>query len=220
MAHHVRACGGSFCRGFCKTTAPSAVASDRASGPGLRAPTRTPRTRRGAECMKIGAAVFVHLCCRTRRAAMEGGSEKGGKVSCASPPPRHGKGETSQPKGGKTEGPNRTVHRARRPRRGRRWAASATAASGGGASCIFKVGRFERGVGCISCFRPSPPCTVPGKELRRWSRARTHAVSGMWERGAPPERSHETDKDTARLSHKLQTKPSAILQQLNDGEHG
>lgn len=103
-----KSCGGSFCRAFCKTTAPSAVASDRASGPGLRAPTRTPRTRRGAECMKIVAAVFVHLCCRTRRAAMEGGSEKGGKVSCASPPPRQSKGETSQPKGGKrgTE-PNR-----------------------------------------------------------------------------------------------------------------
>lgn len=32
---------------------------------------------------------------------MEGGSEKGGKVSCASPPPRQSKGETSQPKGGK-----------------------------------------------------------------------------------------------------------------------
>lgn len=32
---------------------------------------------------------------------MEGGSEREGKVFCASPPPHQSKGEMSQPKGGK-----------------------------------------------------------------------------------------------------------------------
>lgn len=36
-----------------------------------------------------------------RARAMEGGSEKEGKVFCASPPPHQSKGEMSQPKGGK-----------------------------------------------------------------------------------------------------------------------
>lgn len=165
--------------------------------------------------MKIGDAVFVHLCCRTRRAAMEGGSEKGGKVSCASPPPRHSKGETSQPKGGKTEGPNRTVHRARRPRRG---AARRLHSCSGAASCIFKVGRLKEGSAAFpaSDLPLAHARTVPGRRARA---QRTHAVSGMWEHGAPPERSHETDKDTARLHHKLQTKPRALLLlQFNHGE--
>lgn len=134
-----KSCGGSFCRVFCRITALPVAAADRASGPGLRAPTRTPRTRSGSECMKIGAAVFVHLCCRTRRAAkapaMEGGSEKEGKVSCASPPPHQSRGEMSQPKGGK----NRTEPCTTAATRSAPHGAPPAQLQLGGGSCIIKL---------------------------------------------------------------------------------
>ncbi|XP_029942672.1 dual specificity mitogen-activated protein kinase kinase 6-like isoform X2 [Salarias fasciatus] len=49
--------------------------------------------------MKTEAAL-LHLLLQ-KRAAMEGGSDKEGRVSGASPPPPRGRGETSQPRGAK-----------------------------------------------------------------------------------------------------------------------
>ena len=67
--------------------------------------THTVQTTKGSKCMKIEACI-LHLCCKASRwsssaRAMEGGSEKEGKVFCDSPPPHQSKGEMSQPKGGK-----------------------------------------------------------------------------------------------------------------------
>lgn len=108
LAHHVRAAENSLqCN--CKITCYPDGWEGCASVPAPCARTRTFRSQKGSKCMKIEACI-LHLCCKASRwssstRAMEGGSEKEGKVFCASPPPLQSKGEMSQPKGGKNMKP-------------------------------------------------------------------------------------------------------------------
>lgn len=104
LAHHVSAAENSLQR-ICKITRFPDACAGCASEPAPRARTRTARTQEGSRCMKIEACI-LHLCCKASRRssstrAMEGGSEKEGKVFCASPPPHQSRGEMPQPKGGK-----------------------------------------------------------------------------------------------------------------------
>lgn len=91
--------------------------------PRARTPPAPSRALRDAQRLQVhedrGSYYFLLACCclvfapfgfflATRAAAklrgereMEGGSEREGKVFCASPPPHQSRGEMSQPKGGK-----------------------------------------------------------------------------------------------------------------------